>query len=70
MFYKENEMSEAKSIQELNVEYSQLCGKAGQIQYQIAVLSDDLKLINEQIRELNLKAAAMSAKEAEEKKEA
>lgn len=65
-------MSEAKkekTIQELHQEYSRLCANAGQVQYQISALSDDLRLINEQLKDINLEAAA-KAKTDSEKKEA
>lgn len=53
-----------RTLDEVRQEYSNLCAKAGHVQYQIAVLGDDLKLINDQIKELNLEAAKIQATEA------
>ncbi len=55
-------MSQAKkTVEELQVEYTKLCSKAGHLQYQISTLSDELKTVNETLRSLNLEAAAAVA---------
>ncbi len=59
-----------RTVSEIQSEYSGLCARAGHAQYQISVMQKDLELINEQLRELNLEAAASSAKEAAAKAEA
>jgi hypothetical protein len=65
-------MSEPRSLEVIQQEYGRLCNQAGHAQYQIEVLKNDLSLINEQLKSLNLEAAAAVAKakeaEAGEKK--
>ncbi len=57
-------MSEPKkTVEDLQKEFGNLVFKAGQLQYQIYALSKDLTLINEEARDLNLKAAAIAAEE-------
>jgi septal ring factor EnvC (AmiA/AmiB activator) len=53
-----------RTVQEIQNEYSNLCAKAGHLQYQIATLGKDLDLLNAQLRDLNFEAA--SAKNNEE----
>lgn len=55
-------MSEQKkrTVEEIRNEYGQLCAKAGHVQYNIRVLESDLNLVNEQLKALNLEAAAAS----------
>lgn len=58
-------MSEAKkekTIEELHKEYSDLCLKAGHVQYQIDALERDLKVLNDTRRDINFEAAALNAK--------
>lgn len=62
------EEKKKRSVEEIRNEYGQLCAKAGHVQYQIAVLSDDLKFVNEQLKELNFEAAK-AAQEAPKKEE-
>lgn len=59
-----------KTIEDLHREYTQLCTKAGHLNYQIAVLSEDLKIVYNTLKDLNFEAAKLSeennkAKEAE-----
>jgi prefoldin subunit 5 len=57
-----------RSIEEIHQDYSRICSQAGHVQYQIAVLSKDLELLNSQLKDLNLEAAKVqAAKEAEAK---
>lgn len=51
-------MSERRSTEQLSAEYGKLCQQAGHLNYQIHAISKDLELVNEQLRELNLEAAA------------
>ena len=40
--------------------------KAGHLQYQIEVFSDDLDLVNQSLKDLNFEAAALQAKQKAE----
>lgn len=53
-----------RSMEEIQREYTDLCVKAGNLQYQIKVLSKDLDIINETMKDLNLEAGAVKAAEA------
>lgn len=59
-----------RDIKAIEQEFSNLCAKAGHLQYQVAVLSEDLNLVNEEIKKLNFEAAKVHAatKEAEAEK--
>ncbi len=59
-----------KTYQDLQMEYTALCNKAGHLQYQIYGYQKDLDLINNELRELNFKAAAVQAKEQQKSAEA
>jgi len=54
-----------RTVEVVHQEYSQLCARAGHLQYQVAVLSKDLEVVNEQLRELNFEAAKLSAPKSE-----
>ena len=58
-------MSENKkrTLAEVTQEYNNTCAKAGHTQYQIFINKNDLSMINERLRELNLEAAAIKADE-------
>lgn len=58
------EQAKHRSVDEIRQEYSNLCSKAGHLQYSIKCLKDDLELVNEQLKELNLEAAAAANAEA------
>lgn len=47
-----------RSQEELTAQYGRLCQKAGNLNYQIVAIQKDLDLVNEQLLELNLEAAA------------
>jgi hypothetical protein len=55
-------MSETKnqprSLDEIQKEYAELVGRAGQIQYQLFVLDKDLKTLNDRILVINHEAAS------------
>lgn len=64
-------MSDKKrSIAEIQQDYQSACLKAGHLQYQVFVYSKDLEMVNEQLREFNLEAAAVKAEEEKAKQEA
>lgn len=50
-----------RELAEIQQEYTNVCAKAGNLQYQIKALADDLVLINSTLRDLNLEAAASNA---------
>lgn len=54
-----------RTHQDCQNEYTQLCAKAGNLQYQIYAHTKDLELINAQQRELNLEAAKLAQAERE-----
>ena len=57
---------EPRGLQEITTEYNSLSQKAGQLQYQILIYSEDLKNINDRLRQLNYEAADRNAKDAAE----
>jgi hypothetical protein len=62
-------MSDKKrSVAEIQSEYTQLCAKAGHLQYSIYALKLDLDLVNEQLKDLNIEGAAAQKAEAESAK--
>lgn len=46
-----------RQLLDIQKEYQELCLKAGQIQYQIKVNSDELEKINDRLYEINYEAA-------------
>lgn len=63
-------MSESKrTIEVIHKEYSELCAKAGHLNYQVYTLTKDLEILHQQMRDLNLEASKLSAeaKQTEEK---
>lgn len=50
-----------RTIPEIQQEYQNLCLKAGQLQYQVYTFSKDLEMVNKELRDLNLEAAAVNA---------
>lgn len=53
-----------RTISEIQTEYQNLCLKAGHLQYQVYTFSKDLEMVNKELRDLNLEAAATKASEA------
>jgi hypothetical protein len=49
-----------RTLEVITKEYSDLCAKAGHIQYQVGVLSTELATLNDKLKELNLEAAALA----------
>lgn len=60
------EESKERTIEEIQKEYSLVCAEAGQAQYQLFILQQDLEIKNDRLRKLNLEAAAVSAKKKEQ----
>jgi hypothetical protein len=63
-------MQKKRPISDIHAEYSNLCAKAGHIQYQIYNNNKDLEIINQQLRDINLEAAKLQAEEDAAKAEA
>lgn len=61
-----SEEKKSRSLQEIQSDYQNLCVKAGHIQYQISVMSEDLALVNKTLKDLNFEGAAAQAKAAAE----
>lgn len=59
-------MSKKRTLAEVHQEYSNLCAKAGNLQYQITVFNEDLDLVNDQLKELNFEAAKLKTEEKSE----
>lgn len=59
-----------RTFTDIQNEFGALCARAGHLQYQIFTFKKDLELINGQVRDLNLEAAALKAKEAAAEKKA
>lgn len=49
-----------RTLEVITKEYSDLCARAGHIQYQVGVLSTELATLNDKLKELNLEAAALA----------
>lgn len=54
---KSQQVPEPRPLEEIQSEYNQLSGKAGQNQYQSYVLAKDLESINKRLIEVNQEAA-------------
>jgi len=64
----EKEKKQHRDVAVLSQEYTQLCAKAGDLQYRISVFKKDLDMVNKAMTDLNHEAAASAAasKAAEE----
>lgn len=60
--------TEPRALTEIQKEYQELCLKAGQIQYQVKVNTDELEKINERLLEVNYEAAERNQLDATAKK--
>ena len=49
----------ARTREDIQMEYSQLCARAGQLQYQIYALGKDLEIVDKSLLDLNLEAAKL-----------
>lgn len=58
-----SEETKTRTVADIQQEYQQSCLRAGHLQYQIDALSKDLSLLNSTMRDLNLEAADLKAKE-------
>lgn len=58
-----------RSKEEIQLEFQNLCLKAGYIQYQAFIANKDLDMVNKALHDLNLEESARAAKEADAVKE-
>lgn len=60
-------MTETKkrTVTEIQGEYTQLCARAGHLEYSIYALQSDLELLNLTMKDLNIEGAAAQKAEAE-----
>ena len=54
-----------RTLQDIQLEYQNACLKAGQMQYQKAMLEEDLNLLNSTIKDINFEAAKLQSIAAE-----
>lgn len=54
------ETKKEKTVEDLQREYTQLCSKAGHLQYQVSMLTAELSVVNESLKAINLEAAALA----------
>jgi hypothetical protein len=47
-----------RTVTEIQQDYSQLCTRAGHLQYSLFALNLDLSVVNEQLKDLNIEGAA------------
>lgn len=59
--------SNQRTLHEIETEYGLHCAKAGDLQYRIFVLKEELKLINAQLKKLNQEANLITQQNGEEK---
>lgn len=57
-----SEASKPRTLEEVNQEFSSLCARAGQAQYQKSCIEKDLEMFNEEIRKLNVEAFQLQEK--------
>lgn len=56
-----------RTVSEIQQSYTDLCVKAGHLNYSIFALKIDLALVNEQLKDLNLEGAAAQKAEQDAK---
>jgi len=57
-----SETKKERSVAEIQQEYTNMCARAGQLQYQISIATKDLVALNTALQNLNLEAAAAQNK--------
>lgn len=55
--------AKTRTLDQIRNEYTNLCVKAGNLQYQIQALKQDLELLNLTLRDLNIEASKLPAPE-------
>lgn len=60
--------TEKDTLESLSQAYAGMCSKAGHLAYQIYVYNEELATLHRDMRDVNMKAAALKAK-AEDKKD-
>lgn len=53
--------AETRTFEQIQQEFTNVCARAGHLEYQIFTFKKDLEILNNQMRELNLAAAAVQA---------
>ena len=61
-------MSE-RTMQDVQIEYTKLCTLVGQAEYQITTIKNDVENLKVKMRELNIEASELKAKEDAQKSE-
>lgn len=59
------EAKKERTLADIQLEYSNTAMRAGALQYEIKVKNDDLKLLNDRLRDLNMEFIAAKNKQAE-----
>lgn len=67
---KSTKLSVPRTMAEIQGAYQQLCSNAGQVQYQMNILSQELDALNVQLRAVNNEAAARQQLDAQAAKTA
>lgn len=60
----------ARTLQQIQQEFTALCTKAGHLEYQCATYQKDIDILQEQMRNLNFEAAALQGHEMAQKAKA
>lgn len=58
--------NKSRTVEQVQQEYTQVCARAGHIQYQIAQLKNDLELANSSLQSLNREAFDLAQAKAKE----
>lgn len=54
-----------RTLQEIETEYGTNCARAGDIQYRISLLTDELTKVNQILKNLNNEAASLSTSQGD-----
>lgn len=60
-------MTKKRDLEEIKVEFSNLCFETGKKQYELYLIQRDLNLLNEQLQDLNFEVIKLQALEKEGK---
>lgn len=63
-----SEEKKPKTVDDLQKEYTNLCTKAGHLQYQISTLKAELELVNSALKNINIEASQLAAEAKKEEK--
>ena len=65
-----SENKKERTVEEIQKEYTELCAKAGHLQYSVFTLNQDLEMVNQSLRNLNFEAASAHQKALDAQKTA